>query len=148
VEVEASADEETMERVPEGDEAELKVQAMRAVVGDDTKSLAEVLERLPVDIWSTWQNKAGRDLLTLSQERGSYSAYSLLARHLGLLKEAIREAFEDRENVWVIVKGELQPRRATVLRNATEEADSILVEFWDGYEPPIEVERCFVMKTL
>jgi len=138
---------ETTGTVTPPEEAEFKAQALRAVVADDTKALEEVLQRLPVEIWSKWENKAGKDLLTLSQERGSSRAYSLLARYLGLLKELERQGFEDRESVWVLVQGEVQPRRATVVEDTDKDAKEVLVEFWDGYEPPTQVDACMVMKT-
>jgi hypothetical protein len=135
------------ERVPTGEESEWKTQALRAVVADDVRALEEIFDRLPVEAWSKWKNKAGKDLLTLSQERGSTLAYSLLARRLGLLKELKQEGFEEREDVWVLIHGELQPRRATVCEDTAEDAQEVLVEFWDGYEPATRVDRCMVMKT-
>ena len=66
------------------EEEKLKARALRAVVQDDFVTLGEVLNLAPVEKWSKWENKAGKDLLTLSQERGSSSAYSALARALGL----------------------------------------------------------------
>merc|ERR1719220_1088595 len=45
----------------------LKTTALRAVVKDDTVTLSKVLEGLPCGVWSQWRNKAGRDLVTLSQ---------------------------------------------------------------------------------
>jgi len=130
-----------------GDEEErLKARALRAVAQDDCASLCEVLERTPTEVLSRWQNKAGKDLLTLSQERGSAMAYSVLTRALGLLKEFKREAFQDREDVWVFLQGEVQPRRATVVEDTPEEADLVLIEYWDGDDPCEHVERCLVRK--
>lgn len=128
------------------EEEKLKARALRAVVQDDFSTLGEVLELAPVDTWSRWENRAGKDLLTLSQERGSSCAYSVLAKALGMMKEMKREAFEERETVWVFLHGEVQPRRATVLEDTPEEADDILVEYWDGCEPPVHVERCMVRR--
>jgi hypothetical protein len=127
--------------------AELRQKALRAVAQDDIYMLEEVLGVVHKDVWERWQNKAGKDLLTLSQERGSNSAYSLLARSLGILKEQLREAFEEREAVWVFEVGEVQPRRATVLEDTPAEEDSVYVEFWDGDEDPVRVDRCLVRKT-
>lgn len=126
--------------------AELRQKALRAVAQDDVYMLEEVLGVVNKDVWERWQNKAGKDLLTLSQERGSSAAYSLLARSLGILKELEREAFEEREAVWVFENGEVQPRRATVLEDTPPEEEMVYVEFWDGDEPPQRVERCQVRK--
>mmetsp|Transcript_57482 Transcript_57482/g.160018 ORF Transcript_57482/g.160018 Transcript_57482/m.160018 type:complete len:618 (-) Transcript_57482:163-2016(-) len=127
-------------------ESELRAKALRAVAQDDSESLAEVLRVVDTEVWSKWENKAGKDLLTLSQERGSSLAYSLLARGLGVLKELQRQSFEEREAVWVFEVGEVQPRRATIMEDTPEEADDILVEFWDGDAPACRVERCLVRK--
>lgn len=134
--------------IDDGDPATagLRAKAMRAVAQDDCAGLAEVLEAVHQDVWTTWQNKAGKDLLTLSMERGSSLAYSMLARELGMLKELAREAFEERESVWVFEAGEVQPKRATVLEDTPAEAEEILIEFWDGDTPPERVERCLVRK--
>jgi len=128
------------------EEEKLKARALRAVVQDDYVTLGEVLDLAPMEKWSKWENKAGKDLLTLSQERGSSSAYSALARALGMLKEAKREAFAERETVWVFIAGDVQPRRATVLEDTPEEADQVLVEYWDGDAPPERVDRCIVRR--
>merc|ERR1719437_168581 len=97
--------------------------------------------RVPSSQWSRWENKAGKDLLTLSQERRSTLAYARLAKALGMVTEMKREAYEERETVWVFLRGEVQPRQATVIEDTPEEADAILVEYWDGDEPPQHVER-------
>lgn len=129
-------------------EAELRTQAFRAVVKDDTAALADVVtSRVPKSVWSTWQNKAGKDLLTLSEERGASGAYSLLAKALGLLKEQKRDSFEEREAVWVLFTGEVQPRRATVLEDTSAEAEDVFLEFWDGEEPASRIDRSFVLKS-
>lgn len=137
--------EDSLSLEPE-EEEKLKAKALRAVVQDDFSTLGEVLELAPVDKWSRWENRAGKDLLTLSQERGSSCAYSVLAKALGMMREMKREAFEERETVWVFLHGEVQPRRATVLEDTPEEADDILVEYWDGDAPPEHVERCMVRR--
>ncbi|CAK9048942.1 Hypothetical protein SCF082_LOCUS27194, partial [Durusdinium trenchii] len=127
------------------EEAEkLKAQALRAVVQDDCPSLAKVLKEVRRSVWSRWQNRAGKDLLTLSQERGSSMVYSMLAKSLGMVKEVKRESYEERQTVWVFANGDIQPRRATVLEDTPEESDDVLLEFWDGDDPPERVERCLV----
>jgi len=123
-------------------------QAFRSVVKDDTGSLAEVImDRVPRSVWEGWRNKAGKDLLTLSEERGSCAAYSMLAKALGLLKERKRETFEDREAVWVFYDGEVQPRQATVLEDTPTDAEEVFVQFWTGDEPFTRVERSLVFKA-
>lgn len=128
------------------EEDKIKAKALRAVVQDDGETLGSILFTVQVDVWSRWENRAGKDLITLSQERGSATAYSVLAKALGLVKELKREAFEEREAVWVFQPGEVQPRRATVIEDTPEEADEILVEYWDGDQPEEHVERCLVRK--
>ncbi|CAK0817910.1 unnamed protein product, partial [Prorocentrum cordatum] len=95
-----------------------------------------------------WENKAGKDLLTLAQERGSTCVYAMLARALGMVHEVKREAYAEREAVWVFAQGEVQPRRATVVEDTPEEADDVLIEYWDGDAPPEPVERCMVQRML
>eukprot|EP00927_Polykrikos_kofoidii_P046208 TRINITY_DN40416_c0_g1_i1.p1 TRINITY_DN40416_c0_g1~~TRINITY_DN40416_c0_g1_i1.p1 ORF type:complete len:985 (+),score=208.34 TRINITY_DN40416_c0_g1_i1:188-2956(+) len=128
------------------EEKELKAQALRSVVKDDAAALGEILARVKRDTWSRWQNKAGKDLLTLSQERGSSLAYSILAKALGLVQELTKESFEEREAVWVFRHGDVQPLRATVLEDTPPEAKTIFLEYWDGDEPQQRVERCLVRK--
>lgn len=140
-------DDKEDEEKPEISETEvekLKAQALRAVVQDDCPSLAEVLKLVRRSVWSRWENKAGKDLLTLSQERGSSMAYSMLAKSLGMVKEVKREFYEERQTVWVFVNGDIQPRRATVMEDTPEECDDVLLEFWDGNDPPERVERCLI----
>eukprot|EP00929_Paragymnodinium_shiwhaense_P013149 TRINITY_DN121015_c0_g1_i1.p1 TRINITY_DN121015_c0_g1~~TRINITY_DN121015_c0_g1_i1.p1 ORF type:complete len:678 (-),score=184.31 TRINITY_DN121015_c0_g1_i1:227-2260(-) len=131
-----------------GDEpmAEMKASALRAVAQDDVEALEEVLLDVPSDVWASWQNKAGKDLITLAEERGSTEAYSWLAEKLGLLKELERTHFEERDTVWVFEAGEVQPRRATVLEDTPEASDDVLVEFWDGDSDPVRMDRCLVRK--
>lgn len=131
---------------PAGKDTDGRLKAFRAVVQDDCDALMEALQDLQSEVWSAWTNKAGKTLITLSEERGSSRAYAVLARELGMLKEPPRETFEDRESVWVFEAGEVQPRRATVLEETSEELDEILVEFWDGDAPACRVERCQVRK--
>jgi len=83
--------------MPPEKEENFKAKAMRAVVKDDCAALSEVLDSVPVALWSTWHNKAGKDLLMLSQERGSACAETVLAKALGLVREIQKEAFEERQ---------------------------------------------------
>jgi len=53
---------------------------------------------------------------------------------------------EEREAVWVFLPGEVQPHRATVLEDTPEEAEVVLLEYWDGDTPPERVERCLVRR--
>ena len=129
-----------------GDEGVLKQAAFRAVVKDDVQSLTSVLEGLPTAVWGAWRNRAGKDLLELSQERGSANAYSALAKGLGLVTELPRDFFEERETVWVYIPGDVQPRRATVMEDTPAEADTVLVEYWDGDEPATHLDRCMLRK--
>jgi len=135
------------EDLTEDELAELRKQAFRSVVQDDAASLQEVFRRVPQDIWSSWYNKAGRDLLTLCEERGSSEAYSVVAKALDLVVEREREIFEEREAVWVLFPGELQPRRASVLEDTPKKNQEVLLEFWDGEEPPTLIDRCMVAKS-
>lgn len=125
---------------------QLRSQAMRAVAQDDCDTLLEVLGQVEKEIWTTWENKAGKDLITLATERGSTNSYSLLARELGILQAVVRHAFEERESVWVFEAGEVQPRRATIMEDTPAEEDEILIEFWDGDDPPLHVDRCLIHK--
>jgi len=129
------------------DEADLKKKAFRAVCQDDCETLTEVFGCISSDTWSTWANKAGKNLIDLSQERGSKAAYSLIAKSLGLIKEVKRELFEEREAVWIFSAGDVQPRQATVLEDTPLEADKILIEFWDGADEPIYIDRCQIHKS-
>jgi len=129
--------------------AALRLQAFRAVVKDDTRELNNILNKLPQDVWSSWQNKAGKDLLTLAQERRSTGSYALIGRALGLLQERKREAFEERETVWVLVPGEVQARHGTVVEDAPADGDDeLLIEFWDRLGPPQRVDRAHVLKAM
>eukprot|EP00927_Polykrikos_kofoidii_P079550 TRINITY_DN7632_c0_g1_i2.p1 TRINITY_DN7632_c0_g1~~TRINITY_DN7632_c0_g1_i2.p1 ORF type:complete len:599 (+),score=145.83 TRINITY_DN7632_c0_g1_i2:596-2392(+) len=125
---------------------ELKAKAMRAVAQDDVEALEAMLKTVPVEVWSKWMNKASKDLVTLSQERGSAEAYCMLARELGIIKDMSRDTFEEGETIWVFEPGEVMAKRASVLEDTPEEAEDVLVEYWDGDEPPLRVERCLIMK--
>eukprot|EP00931_Biecheleriopsis_adriatica_P039345 TRINITY_DN22502_c0_g1_i2.p1 TRINITY_DN22502_c0_g1~~TRINITY_DN22502_c0_g1_i2.p1 ORF type:complete len:910 (-),score=239.45 TRINITY_DN22502_c0_g1_i2:76-2769(-) len=140
------AAEEAPEELSQEQIAELKVKAFRLVVKDDMAGLSDVLNRLPIDLWPKWENKAGKDLITLSQERGSSGAYSVLAKKLGLVQERKRDSFQEREAVWVYHPGEVQPLRATVLEDTGEELEDVLIEYWDGSAPACRVEKCMVRK--
>lgn len=137
---------EAPSRPGKADDAELKTRAFRAVTSDNATVLQEVLDTVPMNVWSDWRNKAGTDLLTLAQERGATQVYSALATALGVITELPREVFEDRETVWVFFPGDVQPRRATVMEDTPEEANEVLVEFWDGDAPPMHADRCSVRK--
>jgi len=130
-------------------ETALRLQAFRAVVKDDTKELNSILNNLSQDVWSSWQNKAGKDLLTLAQERRATGSYALIGRALGLLQERKREAFEECETVWVLCPGEVQARHGTVVEDAPADGDTeLLIEFWDRPGPPQKVDRANVLKAM
>lgn len=133
---------------PQSTEERLKKVAFRAVVQEDVPALIEVLNQVPAEAVARWRNRAGKDLLTLSEERGSQLAYSVLAKAFGLLREQKREAFEERQAVWVYLQGEVQPRRATVLEDTPAEADEVLVEYWDGAaeDEPVRLDRSMVLR--
>jgi len=133
-------------RLTEAELADYKARGLKAVARDDAEELEAVLTAVPVSTWASWSNKAGKDFLTLSQERGSSCAYSMLAKALGMLKEMKRDPFEERESIWVFLNGDVQPRRATVLEDTPEDYEDILVEYWDGDDPPVRVDRCMVRK--
>eukprot|EP00448_Togula_jolla_P035939 CAMPEP_0170632690 /NCGR_PEP_ID=MMETSP0224-20130122/35475_1 /TAXON_ID=285029 /ORGANISM="Togula jolla, Strain CCCM 725" /LENGTH=488 /DNA_ID=CAMNT_0010961445 /DNA_START=45 /DNA_END=1511 /DNA_ORIENTATION=+ len=76
-----TAEEGSVQHGPE----QLRLQAFRAVVRDDTSELSDVLSQVAIEVWSKWTNKAGHDLLSLSDERGSSKAKWSLAEALGLL---------------------------------------------------------------
>jgi len=74
--------------------AEPRQKAFRAVVQDDMASLAMIICGLPPDEWFRWQNRAGKNLLTMSQERKSSGAHALLKKALkepSLLTTAARD---------------------------------------------------------
>jgi hypothetical protein len=127
-------------------EDQLKARAFRAVGQDDGVALAEVLEQTTIEVAAAWENRAGTTLLTLSEERKSAEAYSVLAKAFGMVVEMRREEYEERDTVWVFVKGEVMPKRATVLEDTPAEADTVLLEYWDGDEPAKHVERSRVRR--
>lgn len=147
--IEESFEEDKEELSPEELEriAALKTPAFRAVCQDDTTKLAEILETVPREIWESWENKAGKNLLSLALERGSSAAYAVMERALGNLQERTWPSFEEREDVWVMLPGEVQPRRATVMEDTPSEAPDVLVEFWDGDDPASRVEHSLVTKV-
>jgi len=110
------------------------------VVKDDTKELNNIFNNLSQDVWSSWHNRAGKNLLTLAQERRAAGSYALIGRALGLLQERKREAFEERETVWVLCPGKVQARHGTVVEDAPADGDTeLLIEFWDRPGPPQKV---------
>lgn len=125
----------------------MKLVVFRAVVRDDAATLEDILSKVPISTWRDWKNKGGKDLLMLSEERGSSAAYSVIAKALGILKERRRDSFEEREAVWVMLAGEVQPRRATVLEDTSDQAQDIFVEFWEGDDPPARMDRDVVFKS-
>jgi len=133
-------------RAVDVEKSEAKSRAMRAVVQDDVVSLRSVLSNVQQAEWTAWQNKAGKDLITLAQERGSSGAYAELAKQLGLLQEMQMEDFHESEAVWVFLPGDVQPRRATVLESTAPTAEDVQIEYWDGEEPPTTVQRCLIRK--
>merc|ERR1719330_363307 len=146
-EMEVPSVEQTVALAPE-EETKLRLAAFRAVVKDDIETLGDIIhEKVPLDIWKNWMNKGGKDLLTLSEERGSSAAYSMLARALGLMKNRRRSSFCEREFVWVMLAGDIQPRQATVLEDVSDEANQICIEFWDDDSEPMWVDRDFVLKS-
>lgn len=128
------------------DHAEAKVAAFRAVARDRVENLENSLDDIPSEIWSEWKNKGGKDLLSLAQERGSSNAYSFLATKLGILQEMKPEVYELREDVWVFLPGDVQPRRATVTGCASHDASSVQVEFWDDTAPSSRVDKTCLRK--
>jgi len=156
----APTSEDAVERrmFSEAELEQIKTQAFRAVARND-EGLADLLEIVPLDIWSVWKNKAGKDLIELSQERGADLAYGVLAKALGLIQEMRRETFEEREDVWVFTPGDVQPRRATVLldqltvgereeegKEDPEDVDMIYIQYWDGNDDPVYVDRARIRK--
>lgn len=129
------------------EEAALKAKAFRAATQDDCESLALVLEQVPVEVWSKWENKAGDDLLTLSQTRSAADTYSMLAKALGITREMKRESLNEGDTVWVFLKGEVQARQATIKEDTPDEADMVKLEFWDGGDFQY-IERCLIQKKL
>jgi hypothetical protein len=127
--------------------AELKAKATRSVVRNDALTLSEVLALVPSSVWSAWKNKAGTDLLALSEERGSNKCYAVLAKGLGLVTEVELSPLEENETVWVFTSGDVTPRRATVLRAPAGSDDEVLLQFWDGDDEAQLTPRCTVQKS-
>lgn len=128
------------------EQTKLKAKAMRAVVQNDAAVLESVLEDVPLEIWCLWQNKAGKTLLELADERGSSEATASILKAQGVLEEQKRDTFEEREDVWVYNVGDVQPSRAVVLEDVDEHAKQILIEYWNGNDPPCYVDRAVVRK--
>jgi len=123
-----------------------KSKAFRAAAQNDCGTINEIINLVSVDIWSKWENRAGKTLLALSQERGSAAVHLLVAKALGILKQLKRETFEEREAVWVYSRGDVQPKRATVLATTVEDTEMIPIEYWEGNGPPTCVSRCSIRK--
>jgi len=102
-----------------------KSRAFRAAAQNDCVTVNEIISSVSIDIWSKWENRAGKTLLALSQERGSAAVHLLVAKALVILKHLKREAFEEREAVWVYRRGDVQPKRATVLATTLEDTEMI-----------------------
>merc|ERR1712137_931566 len=81
-----------------------KSKAFRAAAQDDCGTLNEIIESISIAIWSKWENRAGKTLLTLSEERRSPSVHLRLAKAFGIAKQLKRESFEVGECVWVYIK--------------------------------------------
>lgn len=127
--------------------AGMRLPAFRAVAQDDGAGLADILEKVPVEVWQAWTNKGGTTLLALSEDRGSSTTYGVLVKALGMVSELTRDLFQEQESVWVFEAGNVVARRATVLEDAPIEMDDVLVEFWDGVEEPKRVPRCLLRKS-
>merc|ERR1712137_251670 len=104
-----------------------KLKAFRAAAQGDTVTLHEIINSVSFDIWSKWENRAGKTLLAMSQERGSTAVHLLVAKALGIVKELKCETFEEREAVWVYSRGDIQPKRATVLATNMKDTEMILM---------------------
>lgn len=131
--------------VQEVDE-DTKRQAFACVVRNRVSDLEAILDRFPNEVWSTWQNKAGYDLLSLAEERKSSDAYAFLARRLGLLQEQKRIPLFEGDCVWVFEPGDVQPLRATVMEDTPDEADEVLLQFWEGDNGIMPVPRAKITK--
>jgi len=127
--------------VEESDEVKvIKAKAFKAVANNDGVSLQEVLDVTDIEEVAKWQNKAGESLLTLSEKRKS-SLYAVMAKALGIVREQQKDAYEEKEPVWVYFTGDPQPRQATVLEDTPEEAETVLLQYWTGEEPAVRVEK-------
>eukprot|EP00927_Polykrikos_kofoidii_P037996 TRINITY_DN32229_c0_g1_i1.p1 TRINITY_DN32229_c0_g1~~TRINITY_DN32229_c0_g1_i1.p1 ORF type:complete len:1020 (+),score=175.17 TRINITY_DN32229_c0_g1_i1:38-3061(+) len=131
----------------ESEELEVKTMSFRSVVKDDFQAIKEMIAMVPQDTWTSWRNKADKDLLTLAIERGASKSYSAIGKALGLVSEMKREVFEERESVWIMFVGEVQPQRATVLEYTPASADDVLIELWTGHDAPTRVQRSLVLKS-
>jgi len=61
-----------------------KSKAFQAAAQDDVRAFNDIIDSVSVDIWSKWENQAGRTLLTLSQERSSDAVHAQVAKALAL----------------------------------------------------------------
>lgn len=130
------------------EEDKLKTEAFRACASGNAERLLEVLDGVPVNVWERWQNKAGKDLEQLCQERGEKCEVCLrvIFKASGRETQIEREYFEEGEHIWVHVKGEVQARQATVMEDTPIEEDLVLIQFWAGYEDSSYVDRGVVSK--
>lgn len=123
------------------EEGKLKARALKAIAQDNSEDLQEILAQIPITLVRDWKNKAGTDLLTLAEERKKGKSYSVLAKAMGLVKEEKPERYEEKDSVWVFLPGEVAAVRATVVEEAAEEAQTVLLEFWEGNAPARHVNR-------
>merc|ERR1712032_584835 len=74
---------------PAEEEDDLKKQAFRAIAQKDADALAEIIdiikERVPVSVWSKWQNGGGSELLEYSRMRRADGCEAILKKALEAL---------------------------------------------------------------
>jgi len=128
-------------------DAPKKAACFRAVVQNDAEGLVELLGETSIDVWQRWENNAGKDLVSLSLERGSMKVYSVLVRALGIVQERKHSSLDRGDAVWVIEAGKVQPRQATVVEDVKDESEDVLLEFWDDNLPAMRVQRSRVSKA-
>lgn len=117
-----------------------KAKAFRAVANNDHESLQEVLDCTDIETMQRWLNKAGESLLVVAEKRRS-NLFAMLAKAFGIAREQQRDAYEEKQAVWVYTPGEPQPRQATVLEDTPMEADTVMLIFWDGDEPAKHIDK-------
>ncbi|CAJ1406857.1 unnamed protein product [Effrenium voratum] len=151
VELQEKAEEPSVEQAselpdPDPQQAEaLRLKAFRMVVKDCVEELTEVLDAVPERMWTKWQNKANKDLLTLAEERGSSSTYAFLSKRLGIAKERENHAFMVSQAVWVFLPGEVVPNQATVWEDSPAEQSTVKVQMWDDDSETFrEFDKCMV----
>lgn len=130
------------------EEEKLKTEAFQACARGNADRLLEILDLVPLELWEKWQNKAGKDLEQLCHERGEKceGCLRVIFKASGRERQVEREYYEEGENVWVHVKGEVQARQATVMEDTPLEEDMVLIKFWAGYDEPEYVDRGIVSK--